>query len=81
MDITNFMNWFINLFINLFKWIYDTLDSIKFNGTSLLKYSIAIALLIPLITTLFTLVISGKVSRYTERRVRESDKRKDNDND
>lgn len=75
MDITNFMNWFINMFLSLFKFIYDTLDSITFNGISLLQYFITILVLIPILTILFTLVTSDKVWNQN------NEKRKEKNND
>lgn len=61
MDITNFMNWFITQFLNLFKFIYNTLDNITFNGISLLQYTISVFVLVPILTVLFTLVTSDKI--------------------
>ncbi len=61
MDITAFMNWFLNMFLDIFKFIYDTLDSITFNGISLLKYLVSVLVLFPILTILFTLVTSEKI--------------------
>lgn len=61
MDITDFMTWFINLFVNFLKYIYNTLDSITFAGTSLLKFSIFVVLIFPIITILFTLVSNKNI--------------------
>lgn len=61
MDITKFMNWFIDAFLSLFQFVYNTLDSIKFGGISLLQYIITIFVLIPILGILFTLVTSEKV--------------------
>lgn len=61
MDITNFIGWFIDVFLNIFKFIYNTLDSITFYNISLLQYMIAILVLFPILTLLFTLVTTQRV--------------------
>lgn len=75
MDITNFMTWFINLFVDLLKFVFNTLDSITFNGTSLLRYSIFVVLIIPIMTILFTLVSNRNVYRNIKNDIKT---RKDN---
>lgn len=81
MDITNFMNWFLNMFLNIFKFIYNTLDSITFNGISLLKYMICVVVLFPILTILFTLVTSDRLFKNaSEIRKENKEKRKEDDN-
>lgn len=55
MDITNFMTWFIAQVISMFTWVYTTLDSITFAGTSLLKVTVTITILVPLMGVLLTI--------------------------
>lgn len=55
MDISNFMSWFVSQCVSIFGDVYNTLDSITFLGTSLLKFSITILILGSVIGVLFTL--------------------------
>lgn len=77
MDITSFINWFLDQFIKLFKFLFNTLDSITFNGISLLDYIITVFVLIPIVTTLFTLVTSDKLwnSKSERSRSKKEDKK------
>ena len=56
MDITNFMTWFLNQVVRIFTYSYNTLDSITFMGTSLLRVSLTILILGTLIPILLTIV-------------------------
>lgn len=58
MDITNFMNWFILQFRTLVVWVFNTLDSITFMGTSLLRFPIMILLIGVLFDIMLSLVHS-----------------------
>lgn len=75
MDITNFMSWFIDQVVSIFTWVYSTLDSIKFMGTSLLKVSVTLMILIPLIGVVLT--ISRNTSVVGERVEKVKESRKD----
>ena len=62
MDITNFMTWFVGQVIVIFTYTYNTLNSITFAGTSLLKVSIGILILgtlLPIIMTLPTTAVDS----------------------
>lgn len=63
-DITTFMEQFITLILNAFIWIFETLDSIKFSGISLLQYIITLIILGVILPILFTI---PKINR-TEKR-------------
>ncbi len=72
MDISNFMSWFVNQVVNMFSWFFETLDSITFAGTSLLKVSVTIVILVPLVGVFLTLsknlnVTSGKSERVSDK--------------
>lgn len=69
MDITAFMSWFVNQVANMFTWVYNTLDSITFAGTSLLKVSITLVILVPLVGVLLTLTKNSSVSVSKSERV------------
>ena len=54
-DISSFMSWFINQVVNIFKFSFETLDSITFGGTSLLRVILTIlvlSILIPVVLTI-----------------------------
>ena len=55
-DIGDFVTWFIDVMLDYFKWFFNTLDNFIFNGTSLLRYSIFVVLIFPIILMLFTLI-------------------------
>lgn len=65
MDITNFMSWFINQVVTMFTSIFNTLDSITFLGTSLLRLMVTLTILVPLIGVVLT--IGGNVSVLSEK--------------
>ena len=44
-DITSFMTWFLNQVISIFSYVFSTLNSITFMGTSLLKVLLTITIL------------------------------------
>ena len=77
MDITNFMTWFLDQVISIFKFVFNTMDSITFMGTSLLKVVLTIVIISALIPILLTI---GKSSRITaERADKVRDKGENND--
>lgn len=80
MDITNFMTWFISQVINMFTWIFNTLDSITFAGTSLLRISVTIFILSCLIPIILTVGKSSSVVASRSERVK-SKKGKENNNE
>ncbi len=69
MDITNFMSWFVNQVVSIFSWFFNTLDSITFAGTSLLKVSITIVILVPLVGVLLTLTKNSSITVSKSERV------------
>jgi len=77
MDISNFINWFINQVINIFSWAFNLLDSITFNGTSLLKVIITIIIIGVLIPVILT--ISQNVSVIGQRSEKIKEKRNGKD--
>lgn len=56
MDISTFMTWFLNQVINIFTYTYNTLNSITFMGTSLLKVILTITILGAMLPVLLTVV-------------------------
>lgn len=77
MDISNFINWFINQVINIFSWAFNLLDSITFNGTSLLKVIVTIIIIGVLIPVILT--ISQNVSVIGQRSEKIKEKRNGKD--
>lgn len=69
MDISNFMSWFMCQVVNMFSWVFGTLDSITFAGTSLLKVSVTIVILVPLVGVLLTLTKNSSISVSKSERV------------
>ncbi len=59
MDISGFFNNFLSYMVDWFSWAYSTLDRIKFNGISLLDYSITLLLLSVVVPLVITLTKSG----------------------
>lgn len=55
MDITSFMTWFISQVVSIFSFMFTTLDSITFMGTSLLKVILTILILGSLLSVVLTL--------------------------
>lgn len=45
MDITNTMSWIFTQFFNIFKFFFDTLDSIKMFGFSLLDFALSLIII------------------------------------
>lgn len=56
MDITVFMTWFLQQVLRIFTYTFNTLDSITFMGTSLLKVILTITVLGALLPVLLTVV-------------------------
>ena len=80
MDISNFMTWFINQVINMFTEIFNTLDSFKFLGTSLLGVIVTIVVLIPLLNIVLTISKSTNFIGSKSEQVKKS-KERSNDNE
>lgn len=59
MDISGFFNYFLNLMVEGATNVYSTLDSITFNGVSLLGYCITLLILSVVIPMVITLTKSG----------------------
>lgn len=59
MDITNFMTWFIEQTLSIFSYTFNTLNSITFGGTSLLKVIIFINVIIPFLYVVLTIPKNG----------------------
>lgn len=55
MDITYFMSWFLQQVLRIFTFSYDTLNSITFMGTSLLKVILTITILGAMLPVLLTI--------------------------
>lgn len=64
MDISVFFNWFMNEIVKLFKSFFNILDSITFNGVSLLQFSLWCLILSALIPIIFSIARtqSGRMS-------------------
>lgn len=73
MDITSFMAWFLNQVVSIFSWFFSTLDSITFAGTSLLRVSVTIVILVPLVGVFLTLVKNPNVTVSRSERVSDND--------
>jgi len=77
-DITNFMTWWIQQVANIFTYIFNTLNSITFANTSILKVIINIMILSALIPVILTIAQSKTINNsMKEKRPR---KEKQNDN-
>lgn len=74
MDITDFITWFINQVVRIFTWFFTTLDSITFAGTSLLRVSITITILVPLVGILLTIASNPSIRGSRSERVKDSQK-------
>ena len=59
MDISGFFNDFLSMIVEWFSWSFGTLDKIKFNGVSLLDFSITLLLLSVVVPLVITLTKSG----------------------
>lgn len=70
-DISSFLNEFFELILSIFVNCYNILDSITFNGISLLQYILTLNVLSALILVLFTIVPSYSVSNAKSYSVRE----------
>lgn len=77
MDISYFINWFIDQVINIFSWAFNLLDTITFNGTSLLKVIVTIIIIGVLIPVILT--ISQNVSVIGQRSEKIKEKRNGKD--
>ncbi len=86
-DISGFFSSFLNSILSMFGSFFDTLDSISFNGISLLDFTITLFVLgvaIPLVITLLPSRAVSSVREYDQkwqsenlhnRRVREAEAR------
>lgn len=66
MDISRFMSWFLGQMVGLVGWTFDILDSITFNGISILDFLIGVLLLSVIIPILITLVKSRRTPNSRE---------------
>lgn len=66
MDISGFFNQFFGYILTWFQWVYNTLDSITFNGISLLDYSISILLISAVLPLVITLIRTHRVGGHNE---------------
>ena len=69
MDISVFFNWFVGEISSLVIWCWGVLDSITFNGISLLDFNIIILLLGALIPILINLALTRSHSSAKEKRI------------
>ncbi len=79
-DISNFVNDFFELLLSMFTKSYNILDSITFNGITLLQYIITLNVLAALILVLFTIVPNYSVTSarsYSIREKRSAERRKE----
>lgn len=67
-DITNFMTWWVNNVINIITYCWNTLDSIQFAGTSILRIMIWCTILSALFKITLTIPqgITGNSERVKE---------------
>ena len=72
MDISGFFSWFLGQYSRLVSWSFNTLDSIKFSGISLLEFNIVLILLGVLVPLLINLVRSS--NRQAAREARKNKK-------
>ncbi len=75
MDITYFINWFIEQVFKIFSKCFSILDSITFNGTSLLELSITIFILSALIPVILTIGQTVRINGQRSERVIERKER------
>lgn len=73
-DITSFVNEFFELVLTMLQKSYNLLDSITFNGITLLQYIITLNILAALILVLFTIVPNYSVSGARSYSIREKRK-------
>ena len=73
-DITFFVNEFFELILTMLQKSYNLLDSITFNGITLLQYIITLNILSALILVLFTIVPNYSVSGARSYSIREKRK-------
>lgn len=73
-DITFFVNEFFELVLTMLQKSYNLLDSITFNGITLLQYIITLNILAALILVLFTIVPNYSVSGARSYSIREKRK-------
>lgn len=69
-DITNWMSWWVNQCISIFTFTYNTLDSIQFAGTSILRIIIWVAILGALFKVALT-IPQGIANNSSSERVKE----------
>ena len=84
MDISGFFNFFLNLMVSGAEVTYTYLDSITFNGVSLLGFSITLLILSVVVSLVVTLVRSDIVigaGRFRDSRSRKRRERKEGSND
>lgn len=74
-DISTFMTWFLSQVLSIFTFVFSTLNSIEFMGTSLLKVLLTITIIGALLPVLLTVVNTQGIK--AERRSRERSKKND----
>lgn len=79
MDISDFMGWFFDQVVTIFSFVYNTLDSITFFNTSLLKVSVTILIFSALIPVLFTIAITHRVNGSKSERVKKGNSNEEKD--
>lgn len=79
MDISTFMSWFIQQVVRIFTFVFTTLNSITFAGTSLLKVIIFINIIVPFLYLVITIPISPNGALKEGKRQKERNEIK-NDN-
>lgn len=81
MDISNFMSWFVSQVVRIFTWCFNTLDSIQFGGTTLLRVLVTIVILVPLLSVFLTLGKNGGIPVARSEKVRSKSEKDDSNND
>lgn len=79
MDISDFMGWFFDQVVTIFSFVYNTLDSITFFNTSLLKVSVTILIFSALIPVLFTIATTHRVNGSKSERVKKGNSNEEKD--
>lgn len=73
-DITNGLTFILNEILKIFQYCFNLLDSITFNGFSLLDFSISIIVFSAIIPVLISSIEA--YNTYTEKRIKEEKKRR-----
>lgn len=77
-DISRVFNWCVNVILGIFKFMFDLLDSIVFNGVSMLDWTITIMILSCLIPLLISFAgYEYRQNQKNEKRSRSRSKKGD----